>query len=783
MKLGFPLEVVRKYPKNKPFVYSVNVNPIGNNLTRKQKEELKAKLEAQLEDSINPHFKQKIFWQVLKNPAVFDTTAVNISTHSMRQLLLTSGYLRAPTPTWDTVIKKDGDIWRTYLTINAPVQQLFHVDSLWYSIKNQELQRLTDSTKIDSTKKHRTDSAIVDVYTPLQRLADTSKTQSFLYKGMTFSQDTITMELDRLVELYRNNGYLKFTRQGLIAIWDTLNPALLRPTTNPVDQMHLLNELEKQRLDPKATLEISRRPGYDTANLVKYYVGKITIIPDYGPEWDSASAKTVVLDSTDIVRYNKRLFKPKIFPENIYLSRGEVYSQKNYLQTITRFNSLIAWRLVNMEPKPREGTDTVDFDLKLMPSKKYLGNANFEVSRNQSFASGNLFGIGVNTNLQNRNFARSADQENISARYGTELGTTDSSGRPIVQSRQFSVGYNIVFPRFIFPGKPIRTVTRGLKGDIRTTLAINYANTQRIDLYKIRSLNTSWGYDGVTESGYYVALKFPNIEYSRLDTLPGLKRIFDSFPTLRNVFSAGLITGGLVSATRNWSLWKKSIITAKANIEYSGFPAISDFIRKNIYDYIKTDFDLKYTQKVGNNETVLRGFLGTGFTRTVNYKGATRSKYLPFFKAYFAGGPNSMRGWGIRRLGPGHSMVYLKGLPDRFGDMQFEANAEQRFYLFKLFGLNFKSAVFADVGNVWFLRKNPDFPGGEFQFKNFLNDLAVDMGTGVRLDLGFFLVRLDYAWKVRNPSPEPVNSAAQYKWFYHIKPFNGTLQFAVTYPF
>ena len=436
-----------------------------------------------------------------------------------------------------------------------------------------------------------------------------------------------------------------------------------------------------------------------------------------------------------------------------------------------------------MEPKPREGTDTVDFDLKLMPSKKYLANANLELSRNQSFASGNLFGIGVNTSVQNRNFGKAADQENITARYGTEFGTTDSSSRPIVQSRQFSVGYNIVFPRFVFPGRPQRTVTRGLKGNIRSTLAINYSNTQRIDLYKLRSLNTSWTYEGITSTGYYLAVKFPNLEYSRLDTLPVLKKIFDSFPALRNVFSAGLITGFLASGTRNWNLWKKSIITAKTNFEYSGFPAISDFIRKNIYDYIKTDFDVKITKKTGNNETVIRGFLGAGFTQTVNYKGDKRSQYLPFFKAYYAGGPNSMRAWGIRRLGPGHTTLFFDSIPDRFGDIQFEFNAEQRFFLFKFFGLNFKSAVFTDIGNVWFGRKNPDYPGGEFEFNNFLNDLAVDMGTGLRLDLGFFLVRLDYAWKVRNPSPEPVNKDAQYKWFYHIKPLNGTMQFAVTYPF
>ena len=90
------------------------------------------------------------------------------------------------------------------------------------------------------------------------------------------------------------------------------------------------------------------------------------------------------------------------------------------------------------------------------------------------------------------------------------------------------------------------------------------------------------------------------------------------------------------------------------------------------------------------------------------------------------------------------------------------------------------------LGNVWFMKANPDFPGGEFHFESFFKDLAIDVGTGVRIDLGFFLVRLDYALKVHNPSPEPVNKEAQDHYFYNwdLKYlFGGVLQFGVTYPF
>src|SRR5215831_19507725 len=84
---SFPPSLVRKYPKNKPFVYKTNIKLYGN-LSKKEKEELKSKLPTQLEDSINPRFKQKLLWQVLKSPAPFDSTYVDLSeTYIQRSLL------------------------------------------------------------------------------------------------------------------------------------------------------------------------------------------------------------------------------------------------------------------------------------------------------------------------------------------------------------------------------------------------------------------------------------------------------------------------------------------------------------------------------------------------------------------------------------------------------------------------------------------------------------------------------------------------------------------------
>lgn len=66
-----------------------------------------------------------------------------------------------------------------------------------------------------------------------------------------------------------------------------------------------------------------------------------------------------------------------------------------------------------------------------------------------------------------------------------------------------------------------------------------------------------------------------------------------------------------------------------------------------------------------------------------------------------------MRAWGLRKLGPGSSIQEYgnKGLPERYGDLQLEGNIEFRFPWFNIAGMQVNGAVFADVGNIWYLKK------------------------------------------------------------------------------
>ncbi|TAL43779.1 MAG: hypothetical protein EPN92_09690, partial [Chitinophagaceae bacterium] len=411
--------IPRNYPANRPFVYETNIK-IEGNFSKDERTILVSQLKTQLDDSVKVRTVGKLLTQVLKNPPAYDSVNADKSVNFMKALLHSLGYLR-DTITYDTlVVIKDAEPpqYRTTLNFYVKPGKLFRLDSISYNIEHPELQVLT--------------------------LAEVKNT--LLKKGEAFSKYTISAELDRLTEIYRDNGYLRFTKDELIGYWDTLDVALLRPTIDFSEQILLLQALEKRRENPTANIEIRFKPGFDTSKLKKFYVGYTTIYPDFGSDTSRFPIKKITVRTGTDIFYRRNLFRPKFLVDNLYFQQGDLYVQKDFLRTINRFNALGAWKLVNIEQVPRDdGSDTVDFNVFLTPSNKYSFTANIEGSRNtgQFLSEGSLLGLGGNLQLVNRNFGRTANQATTTFRYGTELGI-DSQ---FVQTRQVSLSHSIYFPK------------------------------------------------------------------------------------------------------------------------------------------------------------------------------------------------------------------------------------------------------------------------------------------------------------------------------------------------
>jgi outer membrane protein assembly factor BamA len=190
--------------------------------------------------------------------------------------------------------------------------------------------------------------------------------------------------------------------------------------------------------------------------------------------------------------------------------------------------------------------------------------------------------------------------------------------------------------------------------------------------------------------------------------------------------------------------------------------------------------NIDYNKK---NQLVFRLYGGAGYAYWLTNTGYEHT--LPFFKAFYAGGPNSMRAWQVRNLGLGSSKYYSNTLSQydlRFGDVKLEGNIEYRFLLGTLFGIKFKSAVFTDIGNIWSwqpIANDSTGVGSDFHLNSFYKQLAYDAGTGLRMDFNYFLIRLDWAYKIKDPQALVGSNT----WFYNLSLGSGQLQLGINYPF
>lgn len=152
------------------------------------------------------------------------------------------------------------------------------------------------------------------------------------------------------------------------------------------------------------------------------------------------------------------------------------------------------------------------------------------------------------------------------------------------------------------------------------------------------------------------------------------------------------------------------------------------------------------------------------------------SSAVPFDRQFYAGGSNGMRGWTPRTLGQGSVPNPHDSFPIQTGDVKLEANLELRFPIWGMV----HGATFFDLGNIWYIRRNPSEYSDDavFFFDKFYKQLGFNTGLGLRFDIKFAVLRLDWGVQLHNP-----NNPAGERWIHNLRWKNTALNFGVGYPF
>lgn len=582
-----------------------------------------------------------------------------------------------------------------------------------------------------------------------------------LQSGSLYDLGALRTERERLDRVLKDRGFYAFAADYFI----------FRADTNVGGrQFNLYLSIKK------TTPDVARLP---------YQLSDIKVFPNHAVGADSgqqAPNDTVVFGGLSYIEPTES-FEPRHLSRYILLKPGQPYNRSRELLTSNRLSSVGNFQYVtvrfNQPDSIPEGSSAVQpLGVEIYLSPKQRRQLRYETQFLSK--SNNFVGPALKVGYQNRNLFKGGEILNVDANFGFE--TQFAGGRQTgLNSYELGLKGELIFPRVLSPVALGDNVSYGI-AKTRIVASINMLN--RIQFYRLRSTNLGFGYTWNTNRFVSHDLQPLSLTFAGLSrSSPAFEEILAANPFLRQSFEQRFIAGLVYQFTfSELNEQKKHRWVALASLDASGnllgvLLPNKQLLGENFAQYVRIDADLRHHwQLTKERRLVFRAFAGGGFSYG-------NSNTLPYIKQYFAGGPNSVRAFNIRSLGPGAYRPLNNDIAsffDQAGDIKLEANVEYRFPLFPYV----KGAWFVDAGNIWLLRPNPALGGGNFT-ANWLQEVGVGAGFGLRFDLDILVLRFDLATPLRKPWLAAGNrwinefDAGQRSW----RQENLNLVFAIDYPF
>ena len=622
-------------------------------------------------------------------------------------------------------------------------------------------------------------------------LPDTVNT--LLHRGDIFDISVLEAERERIALYLKDRGYYNFSVNNVEFLADTLGG----------DKRVGVKVIIKQNL---TGYNARGEAMYD--NNVVYRLRNIDIVPRYNAV--VAKSQKGYFERFDSVEYRglNVLFsgkKPKVRPKVL---RGAIPLYPNYLYNYSQVNrtysNLMAMgyfksarinftevqdtvkqnliTLVGVDNKNNNAPINytrekyLDCNIYCTPALQQSITAELEASTTSSF-----YGLKAVLGYQNRNVFRGAEMLEVTGTAGYEYMKAPNSKKR--HAMEFGIAASLSFPRFLLANYAVKSNI--IAPNTKFEISYNYQDRP----YYQRGLSgVSWVYSWRNRSNSSfvvrpIGINLVDVSYINQNYFNSLQNQY-----LKHSFESQLIVAisGSYVLNKQYESAPNNYTTVRANCELSGnllnglvhlfsAPAVGkdyyEFLGIRYSQYVRADVNASHKIMFGK-VTALAARLYAGVAYAYG-----NSDAVPFDRLFYAGGSNSMRGWAPRTLGPGSSpaptnVVY----PTQLGDMKLEANVEFRFPIWGMF----HGATFLDLGNIWYIgREGVNYPEGSvFHFNSFYKQLAFNTGIGLRLDIKFAILRLDWGIQLHSPN-NPVGE----RWIHNFKWRNTSLNFGVGYPF
>lgn len=562
-------------------------------------------------------------------------------------------------------------------------------------------------------------------------------TNSLIRKGEWISEDLLEKESARSASVMRNKGFYDFSKNYFVFQADTVSEkggCLL----DVVISQHTRNETESSD-------KIQQ----------KYKIGKISI------------------------NYPQSLrFREKVLSDLNNLKPGMPFSDRSIDVAYSRMSSVSLFNSVNIHLTPTQDRK-VDCDINLQKSKIQ----GFKVGLEASVNTTGLFGVSPELSYFHRNIFHGGEVLTVSVSTNHQLRFDD----PSIKSNEVTATASVTIPRFL----PFSTRSMIGPNLPKTEIKISYNYQNRPEYIRHRA-GASFGYIGnFTRRFSYqfspISLNVLNIgkmDPKFIASLVGnyylLNSFLDQFDLGCNATLYYNSAGSTAPKTSYWYARLKFDLSGNQLCVFNRLLKTNETGQHLVFgipylQYVRTELQLGRTfvwgEKVGQ-AFATRLLIGAG-------TGYGNSNSLPFDKSFYSGGANSLRGWTARTVGPGTAPLdKFWTIPNQFGNFKLEANIEYRFDIF----WRFAGAVFVDAGNIWDIGTAIDESvlNRYLRAGNFAKAIAADWGVGLRLDLNFLVLRLDYGMRFHDPALEGNKWIGPAGWF---KTGNYAFHFGVGYPF
>ncbi|QCX54500.1 outer membrane protein assembly factor [Elizabethkingia sp. JS20170427COW] len=744
-----------------------------------------------------PEYKGKnLFWDrflhnVGKAPVILNETSTKNSADKIRKYFVYKGY-------WD-----------------AEVEGVNKIDTL--AKKAEAIYKI----------KHYQPTLVKDYYykiveDDIRGIYEQNYNKSFIKPGEILDQENLEQEVTRFTDIMRNKGYYNFneTNEEIFFTADTLKGTDVVPLT-----------MEFKRDSGKAPYVVSR---FDD---IKIFVSDKDVQEKDVPEEDFENLYRIKIYNP------QKKYKNLPIWNSIIIRKGDVYNQKEIELTkrnITAMNNFSISRFdvipdgdsllktnIYLKPLPK-------YEFKFATDVHYSEILNFGFSPSMELTTRNIFGGAQNLGIS---FAGIIGTTNNATNPGKIFNAYELSNQISLRFPRLLLPFKYykLIPKRYSPTSSIQLGSMiqnniGL-GRISFNASLNYdINVNDIVTHRLSLFNTQFNFtrnkskyydlfpadrgylesmfDEYFQSNPIIAQQY----YSNIITDEEVSKIISNDTAFQQAIDANndpiyinfqqsllnkerqtqdVVINSLIYNFSYNEIGKKGYRNPMAiNFKVESAGALLSLFNKQLKDYtvgvnddktVKGIFGVPYSQFVkfdvdfrkyftffeDRHTLALRQFIGIG----IPYG---NSSVMPYMRSYFNGGSNDIRAWlAFGGLGPADVQLDKNVRAYMMDNLKLTTNIEYRFPMNKMV----EGALFTDIGNIWSL-KNTGL-GDEFKFNKFYKQLGIGSGFGLRFNITYITLRLDFAYKIYDPN-RPDGDRWNVK---YIKPLQPTINFAFGYPF